>query len=57
MIYGQTWIFDSQPVIISSSAVGGPFEGRGALADDFDILHKDIWLGQRSFDKAEKIIL
>ncbi|HHX23306.1 MAG: stage V sporulation protein AD [Tepidanaerobacteraceae bacterium] len=57
MIYGQTWIFDSQPVIISSSAVGGPFEGRGALADDFDILHKDIWLGQRSFEKAEKILL
>lgn len=53
----QTWIFDSKPVILSSAAVGGPFEGEGNLADDFDILHEDIWLGQESCEKAEKKLL
>ncbi|WP_123054384.1 stage V sporulation protein AD [Clostridium sp. JN-1] len=50
----QTWVFNSKPVIIASAAVGGPFESKGPLADDFDILHEDTWLGQDSFEKAEK---
>ncbi|PKM88399.1 MAG: stage V sporulation protein AD [Firmicutes bacterium HGW-Firmicutes-12] len=53
----QTWVFQSKPAIVSSSAVGGPFEARGALNGDFDILHGDIWLGQDSFEKAEKKLL
>ncbi|SMC16875.1 stage V sporulation protein AD [Clostridium acidisoli DSM 12555] len=58
MIKGhQSWIFNSKPVIISSAAVGGPFEAKGPLAEDFDILHEDIWLGQDSFEKAEKVFL
>ncbi|SUY45465.1 stage V sporulation protein AD [Clostridium putrefaciens] len=58
MIKGhQSWIFESKPTIISSAAVGGPFEAKGALAEDFDILHEDIWLGQDSFEKAEKVLL
>ncbi|KAJ49395.1 stage V sporulation protein AD [Clostridium tetanomorphum] len=58
MIKGhQTWVFDSKPVIISSAAVGGAFEREGALAEDFDILHEDVWLGQDSFEKAEKKLL
>lgn len=58
MIKGhQSWIFNSKPVIVSSAAVGGPFESKGNLAEDFDILHDDIWLGQDSFEKAEKKLL
>ncbi len=53
----QTWVFDTKPVIRASAAVGGPFEAKGALADDFDILHEDVWLGQDSFEKAEKKML
>jgi stage V sporulation protein AD len=53
----QSWIFHSKPVILSSAAIGGPFEARGALAEDFDFLHDDIWLGQDSFEKAEKKLL
>jgi len=53
----QSWVFKTKPTIIASSAVGGPFEGKGELAEDFDIIHKDIWLGQDSFEKAEKIFL
>lgn len=58
MIQGrQTWVFYSKPVILGSAAVGGPFEAKGALAEDFDILHEDIWLGQDSYEKAEKKLL
>lgn len=58
MIKGhQSWIFNSKPVILASAAVGGPFESKGNLANDFDILHEDIWLGQDSFEKAEKKLL
>ncbi len=58
MIKGhQSWIFKSKPVILASAAIGGPFEAHGALAEDFDILHEDIWLGQDSFEKAEKKLL
>lgn len=53
----QSWIFNSKPTILASSAVGGPFEAEGALADDFDILHEDLWLGQDSYEKAEKALL
>ncbi|MBA4601765.1 stage V sporulation protein AD [Thermoactinomyces mirandus] len=57
MIQGRTWVFDQVPYIKSSAAVGGPFEAKGPLADDFDILHEDIWLGQDSFEKAEKVLM
>lgn len=50
----QTWVFDSKPTIIASAAVGGPHEAKGPLANDFDLLHEDFWLGQDSFEKAEK---
>lgn len=53
----QSWLFQTQPAIIGAAAVGGPFEADGALADDFDILHEDIWLGQESFEKAEQKLL
>ncbi|WP_042273500.1 stage V sporulation protein AD [[Clostridium] dakarense] len=53
----QSWVFDSKPTILASAAVGGPFEGNGALADDFDILYEDLWLGQDSYEKAEKALL
>jgi stage V sporulation protein AD len=53
----QSWLFETKPVIRASAAVGGPFEAQGALAEDFDLLHGDIWLGQESFEKAEKKLL
>lgn len=58
MLVGQqSLLFKDKPVIIATGAVGGPFEEKGALSKDFDILHKDIWLGQDSFEKAEKVLL
>lgn len=58
MIQGhQSWLFPNRPVIKATAVIGGPFEAQGALADDFDILHEDIWLGQDSFEKAERKFL
>lgn len=58
MLHGhQTWFFESKPVIIASAAIGGPFEAQGNLAGDFDLLHGDIWLGQDSYEQAEKKFL
>lgn len=49
----QTWEFQNNPVIIASSAIGGPFEAQGALAEDFDLLNDDLWIGEDSFEKAQ----
>jgi len=58
MLHGhQTWEFFHQPVILATGVVGGPMEAQGPLAKDFDILHGDLWLGQDSYEKAEKKML
>jgi stage V sporulation protein AD len=53
----QTWLFKTRPAIIGSAAIGGPFEAQGKLAEDFDLLHGDIWLGQDSYEQAERKFL
>ncbi|MDD3365336.1 MAG: stage V sporulation protein AD [Syntrophomonas sp.] len=53
----QSWVFENKPVIIGSAAIGGPFEAQGNFAADFDLLHDDLWLGQDSYEKAEKKLL
>ncbi|MCM3732044.1 stage V sporulation protein AD [Fictibacillus nanhaiensis] len=52
----RTWVFENKPVIISTGTVGGPFEANGRIADDFDLLHGDLWLGQDSYEKAQKVL-
>lgn len=53
----QTWLFPNRPVIASAASVVGPFEGKGPLANDFDRIHGDTWIGQDSWEKAEKRLL
>ncbi|NEU31037.1 stage V sporulation protein AD [bacterium LRH843] len=53
----QTWFFENQPVIVSTGVVGGPFEANGELANDFDLLHEDLWVGQDSYEKAQRVML
>lgn len=53
----QTWVFSNKPAILSSAAIGGPFEAKGPLADDFDTLHGDLTIGQDSWEKAERALL
>ena len=52
----RTWIFENKPVILSTATVGGPFEANGKIADDFDLLHEDLWLGEDSYEKAHKVL-
>ncbi|MFE4894354.1 stage V sporulation protein AD, partial [Peribacillus butanolivorans] len=53
----RTWVFDQKPVILSTGTVGGPFEAEGLLADDFDLLHSDLWINQDSYEKAHKVLI
>lgn len=52
----RTWIFENKPKIISTGTIVGPFEGKGKLANDFDTIHADLWLGQDSYEKAQKVM-
>ncbi|SDY07748.1 stage V sporulation protein AD [Evansella caseinilytica] len=52
----RTWEFVQKPVILSTGTVAGPFEAKGRIPNDFDTLHADLWLGQDSFEKAEKVM-
>jgi stage V sporulation protein AD len=53
----QTWVFANRPKIIATGVSGGPFEANGNLANDFDTLHEDLWMGQDSYEKAHKLLL
>ncbi|WP_186577648.1 stage V sporulation protein AD [Aquibacillus kalidii] len=53
----RTWNFENKPVIISTGAVGGPFEADGNIPNDFDLLHSDLWMNQDSFEKAHKLLM
>lgn len=53
----RTWIFSTQPAVASAATVVGPFEGKGPLAADFDLIHGDTWLNQDSWEKAERRLL
>lgn len=53
----QSWIFDNHPVIAATGVSGGPFEANGNLAEDFDILHDDLWMGQDSYEKAQRTLM
>ncbi|MBS4193670.1 stage V sporulation protein AD [Lederbergia citri] len=53
----QTWIFQNKPVILSTGVVGGPFEKDSRLASDFDKFHDDLWMGQDSYEKAQRVLL
>jgi stage V sporulation protein AD len=58
MIKGhRTWVFEQKPVIIATGTVGGPFEANGNIAEDFDLLHEDLWLGEDSYEKAHKVLI
>ncbi len=53
----QTWVLHNHPVISSTGVAVGPFEGNGRLADDFDIIHDDLWLNQKSYEKANRVLI
>jgi stage V sporulation protein AD len=53
----QTWWFENKPVIIGAATVVGPDEGDGPLAADFDLVHPELDMQQKSWEKAERLLL
>ena len=49
----QTFIYPNGPVIARRTSIAGPKEGRGPLADQFDIILEDDLLGMKSWELAE----
>ncbi|MFD0588169.1 stage V sporulation protein AD [Paenibacillus sp. GCM10027627] len=53
----QSWWFENKPVIIGAATVVGPDEGDGPLAADFDLVHPELDMQQKSWEKAERLLL
>ncbi|MBM7623578.1 stage V sporulation protein AD [Sporohalobacter salinus] len=54
LIGEQTISFESQPKIISSSAIAGPKEGDGPLGEYFDKVLEDSYYQQDTWERAER---
>ncbi|QOY35930.1 stage V sporulation protein AD [Anaerobacillus isosaccharinicus] len=52
----RTWLFENKPKIIATGTICGPFEGKGKIPNDFDTIHGDLWLGQDSYEKAQRVM-
>jgi stage V sporulation protein AD len=53
----QSWLFATKPVLLAAAAVVGPEEGKGPLADEFDIVHGDLAMGEATWEKSEKKLM
>ncbi len=53
----QTYSLPSRPKIISSAAVVGEKEGKGQLGKSFDMVEKDPYFGQKTWEAAESEML
>ena len=53
----QSWLFANRPMITATGVTGGPFEANGKLANDFDLLYEDLWMGKESYEKAHRLLL
>ncbi len=51
---GQTLFFNNPPQIASSGSIVGPEEGKGPLADKFDLVLEDPKNGQKTWEKGER---
>lgn len=53
----QSILLDPPPYLDSAATVVGPMEGKGPLGDDFDLVYRDLWINQKSFEAAERKLL
>ncbi len=49
----QTVIFSHPPAIVSAASVVGPMEGKGPLAEHFDVVTENVLMGEKSWERAE----
>lgn len=52
-----TWLLNPPPRLIGTGTVVGKREGEGPLASDFDVIHKDPYIQQKSYEAAEQRLL
>lgn len=50
----QSFVLDQPPVITAWASVAGKKESEGPLSDAFDIIEKDAYFGQKSWEQGEK---
>lgn len=53
----QSYVFDTPVGIRTTGVVGGIKEAEGPLAEHFDRLHSDMSMGQKTWEKAERLLL
>ncbi|KUP07548.1 SpoVAD [Bacillus coahuilensis p1.1.43] len=53
----STWIFQHKPYIVSTGVVGGPVEKNGAISKDFDTFYDDLWMREKSYEKAHRVLI
>ncbi|GIP39541.1 stage V sporulation protein AD [Paenibacillus sp. J31TS4] len=53
----QSWEFEHRPVLIGAATSVGPEEGQGPLSRDFDLVHEEMNLGEKTWEKAEKKLM
>ncbi|MBB6448987.1 stage V sporulation protein AD [Geomicrobium halophilum] len=53
----QSWAYPTYPCILSSGVVTGPFEAKGPLRDTFDKVYDDLYIGENTFEKAQKVLM
>lgn len=49
--------FTNPPVIAGTGTIVGPMEGRGPLADDFDVALPDMTCGEKTAERSERKLL
>ena len=50
----QSFVLPGKPVITAWACVAGKKEGEGPLADTFDLIEKDPYVGQKTWEQGEK---
>ncbi len=50
----QSFILDNPPVITAWASIAGKKESEGPLSNSFDVIQKDSYFGQKTWEQAEK---
>ncbi|SEN65877.1 stage V sporulation protein AD [Amphibacillus marinus] len=53
----QSWLYQNKPRLLSTGTAAGPFEGKGNIADYIDLIHKDLYMAQPSFEQAHQQLI
>lgn len=49
--------FEIAPFIIGAACTAGPMEAEGPLGAEYDLTYPDLIVGQKSFEKAERVMM